>query len=144
MKIYTISSDEDMRGFGAALAKLCQAGDVILLKGGLGAGKTTLARGFIQAFLPGTDIPSPTYTLVQTYETPDVEIWHCDLYRLERPDDVLELGLLEAFEACLCLIEWPERLGDYVPEEAKEIEIDFDGAGRRVKLTGWNDVDIKT
>ncbi len=137
-----VNTDEDMRRLGASLSKLAQPGDVILLDGALGAGKTTIARGFIQAFLPDIDIPSPTYTLVQSYETLGLEIWHCDLYRLERPDEILELGLLEAFEECLCLIEWPQRLGGYRPAHAKRIDIAFSGAGRRVKLTGWDHVEF--
>ncbi len=142
MQKMLLGSEKEMLAFGAALAKSSMAGDVIFLRGDLGAGKTTLARGFIQSLVADTDVPSPTYTLVQTYEAEGVEIWHCDLYRLEQADDILELGLLEAFEDCICLIEWPERMGGYAPAHAKTIEIEFDGAGRAVICQGWDKGDI--
>ena len=105
--------------FAGMLAPRLGPGDVLLLSGGLGAGKTHFARALIQARLAAVgrveDVPSPTFTLVQTYSDGVVELWHCDLYRLGDPDEVLELGLDEAFETAICLIEWPERLGDLVP-----------------------------
>ncbi len=143
MQKILLGSENEMLAFGAALAKASRAGDVIFLRGDLGAGKTTLARGFIQSLIAETDVPSPTYTLVQTYETPNVEIWHCDLYRLEQPDDILELGLLEAFETCICLVEWPERMGAYAPASHRSVKIEFDGSGRELTLKGWNE-SVKT
>ena len=108
----------------AALAGLIAprltAGDTLLLQGDIGAGKTTFARALIRARLhaPQEDVPSPTFTLVQTYEAGAVEIWHCDLYRLTDPSEVLELGLDDALSQAICLIEWPDRLGPDMPQHA--------------------------
>ncbi|PWE33469.1 tRNA (adenosine(37)-N6)-threonylcarbamoyltransferase complex ATPase subunit type 1 TsaE [Maritimibacter sp. 55A14] len=97
-------------------------GDTLLLDGPIGAGKTHFARALIQHLQSrhgrAEDVPSPTYTLVQIYEAGALEIWHCDLYRLGHPDELAELGLEEAYERALCLIEWPDRLGAAVPPDA--------------------------
>ncbi|SFD68117.1 tRNA (adenosine(37)-N6)-threonylcarbamoyltransferase complex ATPase subunit type 1 TsaE [Roseivivax sediminis] len=110
--------------FARALAPRLAAGDVLLLSGGLGAGKTHFARALIQARLPvPEDVPSPTFTLVQVYETPEAELWHADLYRLSGPDEVIELGLDAAFETAICLVEWPDRLGTFAPAGALELSL---------------------
>ena len=115
------SPDQTSR-FASNLSEDLRAGDVILLEGGIGAGKTHFARSLIQTRLQKSgvieDIPSPTFTLVQTYEDAFCELWHADLYRLTHPDEVEELGLLQAFEEAICLIEWPDRLGNDVPADA--------------------------
>lgn len=120
---------------GAALAARARRGDVLALRGPLGAGKSTLARGFVRA-LAGADeeVPSPTFTLVQTYDTPAGEIWHFDLYRLERPDDALELGIEDAFAVAICLIEWPERLGGWLPRRRLDITLVPTGDGGRTAV----------
>ncbi|PJA59056.1 MAG: tRNA (adenosine(37)-N6)-threonylcarbamoyltransferase complex ATPase subunit type 1 TsaE [Rhodobacterales bacterium CG_4_9_14_3_um_filter_71_31] len=133
---------------GAALARALRPGDSVLLSGPLGAGKTALARAVIAARLGAAqtgaagDIPSPTYTLTQVYEDDAGEIWHADLYRLTDPAQVWELGLTEAFDAAICLVEWPERLGPLAPRRALIAALDFDaGEGRILSLTpqgaGW-------
>ena len=94
-------------------------GDTLLLIGEIGAGKSAFARALIRARLGRMeDVPSPTFTIVQTYDDPQGDIWHCDLYRLTHPDEALELGLEEAFITSICLIEWPDRLGNAMPENA--------------------------
>ena len=99
---------------GARIAPLLQVGDAVLLYGPLGMGKSTLARGLIRALTrPDEDVPSPTFTLVQFYETTP-PIAHFDLYRLSRPDEAYEIGLDEALDDGCVLIEWPERLGEDV------------------------------
>ena len=112
------------------------------LTGGLGAGKTTLVRGMLRAVLGDIEVPSPTFTLVQTYELPDYDIWHCDMYRLERPEDGYELGLLDAFEEAVCLIEWPDKIVPLLPKDILEVDIGFDGEGRVAKLTGFGEIDF--
>ncbi|MDJ0826213.1 MAG: tRNA (adenosine(37)-N6)-threonylcarbamoyltransferase complex ATPase subunit type 1 TsaE [Rhodobacter sp.] len=124
---FTTRSESETSRLAADLApKLCP-GDAILLKGGLGAGKTHFARALIQARLGAAgryeDVPSPSYTLVQTYSDGQVEIWHCDLYRLGHADELLELGLEDAFEDAICLIEWPERLEHLSPSGALVVEL---------------------
>jgi tRNA threonylcarbamoyl adenosine modification protein YjeE len=114
---------------------------VVALRGDLGAGKTTFARGLIAALaaeagLPVPEVPSPTFTLVQTYEFPRLAVWHFDLYRIAGPDDAVELGLDEAFAEGACLIEWPERLGRLLPDRRIDIALAFAGAdGRTITVT---------
>ena len=120
---------------GARVGAVLGAGDVVCLIGGLGAGKTTLARGAVQAWT-GTpeQAPSPTYTLVQTYEGERGELWHCDLYRLNRPEDAFELGLEDAFASAATLIEWPDRLGPALPAERLDISLAPQQQGRLATL----------
>jgi len=119
------------RRLGARLGR----GDVVCLSGDLGAGKTTLARGAIEAWTETeTETPSPTYTLVQTYEGARGELWHVDLYRLKRPDDAWELGLEDAFADAACLIEWPERLEGQLPRDRLDVELKPEGEGRSAAL----------
>ena len=119
--------------FGAELAARLQPGRHLLLEGDLGAGKSTLARAVLQALGVREDMPSPTFTLVQTYETRIGPVWHVDLYRLSDPDEVLELGLEEAFEDAVCLIEWPDRLGDNLPDSYSRLTLSVDGERRQVR-----------
>ncbi|OOY14842.1 tRNA (adenosine(37)-N6)-threonylcarbamoyltransferase complex ATPase subunit type 1 TsaE [Thioclava sp. DLFJ4-1] len=119
---------------GALFAEFAGPGDVLLLDGQIGAGKTHFARALIQTRLGVAEhVPSPTFTLVQTYEA-DCEIWHADLYRLTDPDEVLELGLDAAFDNAICLIEWPDRLGSAAPKGALRLRFEQteEGAARRV------------
>ncbi|TNE37372.1 MAG: tRNA (adenosine(37)-N6)-threonylcarbamoyltransferase complex ATPase subunit type 1 TsaE [Alphaproteobacteria bacterium] len=122
---------------GARLAPCLAAGDILCLKGDLGAGKTAFARGLIRELArdPGLTVPSPTFTLVQTYELDPCPVWHFDLYRLEAPEEIWELGFEEAL-GDICLIEWPERAEGLIPEEAGELEICYEGEGRKARLRG--------
>lgn len=108
-----------------SLAALVQPGDVIALWGDLGAGKTAFARAFINQLTDNTEeVPSPTFTLVQLYETRRGIVYHFDLYRLEQPDDSLELGMEDAFADGICLIEWPDRLGPWLPRDRLDVVIE--------------------
>jgi len=123
---------------GAALAALLRVGDVVALWGDLGAGKTTLARAILRALGYAGEVPSPTFTLVQVYELSPAAVWHFDLYRLDHPDDVSELGFDEARADAISLIEWPERLGPLLPADRLDIVLSYtdDAAGRRALLRG--------
>lgn len=125
---------------GAQLAHLLRPGDTLALEGGLGAGKTQLARALINARqaaagLSRDDVPSPSYTLVQTYDCGDAEIWHADLYRLTGPEDVAELGLDAAFDSgAICLVEWPDRMGAMLPAAAITLRLAPSAGGGRIAI----------
>ena len=133
--ILDLATEHDTARLGCALSAMLQAGDCLLLDGPIGAGKSHLARAFIRARLgEAAEVPSPTFTLVQTYPG-NPEIWHADLYRLTHPDHVLELGLEDAFATAICLIEWPGRLGPYLPANPIRLQLETLGEGRRATLT---------
>lgn len=121
-----LNSPSRTEALACHLAPALAAGDVLLLEGPIGAGKTHFARSLIQSLLPvPEDVPSPTFTLVQVYDGPVSEIWHADLYRLSAPDEVVELGLTDAFEDAICLVEWPDRLADLTPENALKMSFNL-------------------
>ena len=136
----TLADEAATTRLGAALAQHVSAGEALLLNGELGMGKSTLARGLIRALnRPDEDVPSPTFTLVQFYEgSPPVA--HFDLYRLEDPEEIQEIGLYEALEDGAVLIEWPERLGtgggEALSPDRLSVRLETGGAGRRACLTG--------
>lgn len=129
--------DEDASArLGVAVAKALRPGEAVCLTGPLGAGKSTLARALVRALTtPDEDVPSPTFTLVQFYEGPRLSVAHFDLYRLSDPDEAYEIGLDEALDDGAAVIEWPERLGDRLPADRLDIDIAFDGDGRRARLS---------
>lgn len=129
-------ADEDatMR-LGAELAGKARAGDVITLSGPLGVGKTALARGFLAALGHDGEVPSPSFSIVQPYEDLDPPVWHVDLYRIEDPSELDELGLDSAAEAVL-LVEWPERAGNEVWPEALSLSLDFGPNDYRILTVG--------
>ncbi|MGB7656177.1 MAG: tRNA (adenosine(37)-N6)-threonylcarbamoyltransferase complex ATPase subunit type 1 TsaE [Novosphingobium sp.] len=107
-----------MAAFGARIAALLQAGDVVALSGGLGAGKTTLARGIIAALGYSGEVPSPSFAIIEVYDPPAVRlpVVHADFYRLARPEDAEELGLDDYREGAALLAEWPENAGGFAHE----------------------------
>ncbi len=120
---------------GAKVARALEIGDVVCLWGGLGAGKTTLARGLIRALMgPDEEAPSPTFTLVQTYEGPRFPIAHLDLYRLSGPEELRELGLDEAMVEGAAVIEWPERLEGRLPVDRLDIRLAIEAEGRAAEI----------
>jgi tRNA threonylcarbamoyladenosine biosynthesis protein TsaE len=134
-----LATEDDTAAFAARLAARVRPGDTLLLEGTLGAGKTALARALIRARLGdrGLDVPSPSYTLVQTYGEGADEIWHADLYRLGGPAELDELGLAEAFGRVLVLVEWPDRLGSLAPRDALRLTLGHaPDDGRRLALAG--------
>ena len=123
-------SEQDTAAFGGQLATRAQRGDVITLSGPLGVGKTTLVRGFLAALGHQDEVPSPTFAIVQPYDELDPPAWHVDLYRLEDPSELGELGL-EAAEDAVLLVEWPERAGGDAWPNALRLSLDFAEAGAR-------------
>ncbi len=118
---------------GRAIAALIEPGDVIALSGDLGAGKTTFARGLLQALGFADDIPSPSFPIVIPYAPPELAIplWHIDLYRIDDPAEIEELGLDEARVDTALLIEWPERMGAALWPDALRLRFDRDGEDAR-------------
>lgn len=126
-----LGSEEATAAAGAALAGVARAWDVITLSGPLGVGKTALARGFIAALGHEADVPSPSFAIVQPYEELDPPVWHIDLYRIEHPSEIEELGLDAAADAVL-LVEWPERAGDGAWRDALVLSLEFAPNGDRI------------
>lgn len=123
-----LNSEAETRALATKLAPLLKAGDIVALEGDLGAGKTAFTRAVINALAEGVgeepqEVPSPTFTLVQTYEFEDFDIWHFDLYRLERSEEVWELGWEEALDEGVSFIEWPVKAGTLIPEERLTIRL---------------------
>src|SRR6516162_9907005 len=125
MPVVDLPDEAATAAFAARISALAAPGDIIALKGDLGSGKTTFARGFIRARGGLEEVPSPTFTLVQIYELGAAAVWHFDLYRVTSPEEAWELGIEDAFAEGISLIEWPERLGPLLPPRRLEIEFLF-------------------
>lgn len=121
------------------MAKLVKACDVICLQGDLGAGKTTFARYFINSLLNNekNEVLSPTFNLVHTYDASDFTIWHFDLYRLESEQEAENIGIFDAFDEGVSLIEWPEIIGGIIPDDRLLVAINMDGDDRIVTLKAY-------
>lgn len=137
------ASEQDTGRFAAGLAPRLGPGDVLFLEGDLGLGKSVFARALIRALSgdPGLEVPSPTFTLVQTYETDIAPVWHFDLYRIKSPDEIWELGWEDALTNGIMLVEWPSRLkSSLAPRDRLEIRFapstEQDGA-RIITLTPY-------
>jgi tRNA threonylcarbamoyladenosine biosynthesis protein TsaE len=112
----TVRSEAETEALGGRLASVVQAGSIIYLCGELGAGKTTLVRGFLRALGVESTVRSPTYTLIEPYRTHRFAVYHCDLYRLHDPQELEDVGIREHFDGeAICLVEWPERGAGYLP-----------------------------
>ena len=140
----SLPNEDATRGLGEALAGVSTPGDVILLRGPLGAGKTTLVDGFTAALGAG-HATSPTFVIAHSYTGGSMPVWHIDLYRIEDQSDVTDLDLAQYMsDQAVTLVEWPERAVDTWPEAALAVELSVDGSGRRAWVTGseprWNAV----
>lgn len=131
-----LADEQAMAAFGAVLAASVTEGGVIFLRGDLGMGKTTLSRGVLRGCGHTGSVKSPTYTLVEPYDTPSGPVFHFDLYRLSDPEELEYLGIRDYFtEQALCLIEWPDKGAGVLPSPDLEIQIELSGTGRSLLLT---------
>lgn len=135
---FICNTEEDTIKLGQKLAVFAQKGDVFALYGTLGMGKTVFSRAFIQKLCNASEVPSPTFTLLQMYNTPKFTIYHFDLYRLKSPEEIFEIGMEEAIYDGVSLIEWPEKMGAYLPKKAIKINILPHEKGRRIIIDSEN------
>jgi tRNA threonylcarbamoyladenosine biosynthesis protein TsaE len=136
--VVTLEDEAATAALGARIASELKVGDAVLISGELGAGKTTLVRGILRALGVEDHVPSPTFTLVQAYETPSLPVAHFDLYRVENEREMIELGLEESLDSGAVIVEWPER---GVPERlaAGALRITLTSTGknsRKVQIAG--------
>ena len=145
----TLETAEDAAALAVTFSARLKVGDCVLLSGPVGAGKTHFARSIIQAMMARDgeveDVPSPTFTLVQVYETSVGEVWHTDLYRLTHVDELTELGLDDAFDTAITLVEWPDRLGATRPDRHLDLMFSMPDIESDVRVleihtagTGWD------
>ena len=129
-------TEEDTQAFARKLAKMAKKNDIFALFGTLGMGKSVLSRAFIQNLaLKKEEVPSPTFTLAQSYETKDFIIYHFDLYRIKKAEEIFEIGIEEAMYDGVSLIEWPEKMGAYLPRDSFKIEILPEGDYRKITIS---------
>ena len=129
--VYNCKTESDTENLARALAEISHVGDVWALFGTLGMGKSVLSRAFVKKLTDASEVPSPTFTLVQTYSAPDFEIYHYDLYRLKSPEEIWELNIEEAVYTGVCLIEWPDKMGAYLPKNIFKVSIVAQPSGER-------------
>ena len=148
----TLETAEDATALAVTFSTHLKGGDCLLLSGPVGAGKTHFARSIIQAMMARDgaveDVPSPTFTLVQIYDTSVGEVWHTDLYRLTHVDELTELGLEDAFDTAITLVEWPDRLGPTRPERHLDLTFSLPNIESDIRVlevhtagTGWDWLD---
>ena len=131
-----LSDETATAALGEKAAAILAPGDAICLSGPLGAGKSTFARGLIQALLPGVEAPSPTFTFVETYQCEGFVLRHFDFYRLEQPEEVWELGYEDALDGGAAIMEWPEKIGALAPADALSIRFRMNNKGRSALFEG--------
>lgn len=139
-----ITTENKMQALGAALARHCVPGSIIFLQGELGAGKTTLVRGFLRELGYKGTVKSPTYTLIEPYEFEGgLHVYHVDLYRLEQPSALEHIGLSDYLTLnSICLIEWPEKAENFLPKPSVRCSIDVVSGGRNVGLIAENEIGV--
>lgn len=124
MSVFISHNEQETLNFAADFAKTLKVGDIVALHGTLGVGKTAFTRGVIQSLIGQKEVPSPTFTLLQTYETPNFDIYHFDMYRLKSPQEAYEIGIEDAFAEGVSFIEWPDKIKGVLPR--KHIDIFFE------------------
>lgn len=136
----TCATEHDLLQLAGKLAHIVRAGTVIFLQGPLGAGKTTFSRGFLAALGHQGKVKSPTYTLLEQYQLPNMTINHFDLYRLVDEEELEQIGIRDYFQSsAVCLIEWPEKGAGLLPKPDIQCEIDFSGDGRAITLAACSE-----
>ena len=142
-KKYKCVTEQETTILAEKFADIAKAGDVFALKGTLGVGKSVFARAFIKKKTNEKEVPSPTFTLVQTYSTDFCDIYHFDLYRLKHSDEVFELGFEDAIYGNISLVEWPEKAGKWLPKDIFNITISSDESGRYFTVDVLSEEKIK-
>jgi tRNA threonylcarbamoyladenosine biosynthesis protein TsaE len=142
-KIYISNNEAETAAVANKLAKITKRGDIWALSGTLGMGKSVFARAFIQTLSDAEEVPSPTFTLVQTYRTQMFDIYHYDLYRLKEASEIFELGVEEAFYEGVSLVEWPEKMGAFAPRNMWHVIIEADGEKRKITISTDDEQKIK-
>ena len=150
--IFTNCGTNQTLFIASLLAQSLKSGDTLLLSGDIGSGKTFFSRGLIQEMMknqsvPVDEVPSPTFTIVQSYDGLSPIVWHLDLYRLSHHDELYELGLEDMLEKGICLIEWPSKMGINIPKRSMLISFDLENfidEKRSISIelngTGWDHV----
>ncbi|MFY9589244.1 tRNA (adenosine(37)-N6)-threonylcarbamoyltransferase complex ATPase subunit type 1 TsaE [Rickettsia endosymbiont of Halotydeus destructor] len=130
-----LNNEEESKDFARSLAQNLRPDSVVLFTGDLGSGKTFLCREIIKYFCgSNTQVSSPTFNILQTYQAPNFTIYHFDLYRLKSPEEIYELGIEDALQGNLCLIEWPEIIEHLLPEPLIRINLQITSTGRKLWL----------
>lgn len=143
---YISNSEEDTINLGKKIASQLKKGDIIILSGDLGSGKTKLTEGVLSYFGLQNEISSPTFTIVNEYDTEDLKLFHFDLYRLADIDEFFAIGGEEYFEKGASIIEWGELLEDYLPDKYLKLEFSRDNSfdtKRVIKITNVGNMDIE-
>jgi len=129
---WLIKSEKDLKNIATEIIPFLKKGDIVALEGDLGAGKTTFVRSLIRILTHSEmEVPSPTFTLLQTYNTPNFLLYHFDFYRLKHPEEAYEIGIEEAFTEGVSFIEWPQKIGSLLPQKHKTISIEILPDGSR-------------
>lgn len=141
---FIASSEEETKDFARKLARRVNSPALICLHGDLGAGKSVFARAFIRELLGDecAEVPSPTFTLLQSYDSPKGPLWHFDLYRIADPSEIYELGWEEAMASGIAVLEWPSKAGNLLPEERINVTIaplSGEQNARRITIEGLKD-----
>lgn len=143
-KVFISNSEAETAQIAARLAKITKRGDIWALKGTLGMGKSVFARAFIRSLVNSEEeVPSPTFTLVQSYYTDAFDIFHYDLYRLKEAIEIFELGVEEAFYDGVSLVEWPEKMGSFAPRNMWQVEFVTQGEARKITICTTDEEKIR-
>lgn len=136
MSRYISRNEEDTLKIAAQFAKILKPGDIVALHGTLGVGKTAFTRGVIQALSNAKEVPSPTFTLLQTYDTAHFTLYHFDMYRLKSPEEAYEIGIEDSFADGVSFIEWPEKIGSLLPKKHIDVLIEIKPDHRLITILG--------